>query len=208
MKKSNRRTAEFVFDGRNVAPPSFKPTPQSWREASLRSSVVLFPFVILKVSFFFFCFCFSWSSHSESLHPLPQPGQEVTAESLRLSFLFPGRWLKGSHPNKLSLPHSCRPGSRSTSIHFRVSLIPFRFPHTKKKSQYSIYTIICQTVNRHIWYLRAVNLTHLVHFSTLKQMQGNVIQGFLNTEASNGHGSNVILPPFFHDNTVCTHELH
>lgn len=58
MKKSNRRTAEFVFDGRNVAPPSFKPTPQSWREASLRSSVVLFPFVILKVSFFFFAFVF------------------------------------------------------------------------------------------------------------------------------------------------------
>lgn len=175
MKKSDRRTAEFVFWRTPRCTSELRPSPQSWWEASLRSSMVPFRFCDFQSFFFFFCFSFKFKLLKSSSATAAWSTSHSWKSS---SFSF----VSGSAAVSWRVP------TQTNSVCFTAADLGLEVLqyisgfHTQKKSQYSIYTVR-QTVYRHIWYLQAVNLTHLVHFSTLKQMQGNVIQGFLNTEA-------------------------
>lgn len=176
MKKSDRRTAEFVFWRTPRRTSELRPSPQSWWEASLRSSMVPFRFCDSQSFFFFFCFSFKFKLLKSSSATAAWSRSHSWKSS---SFSF----VSGSAAVSWRVP------TQTTSVCFTAADLDLEVLqyisgfHTQKKNHNTLFIPFVRLFFRHIWYLQAVNLTHLVHFSTLKQMQGNVIQGFLNTEA-------------------------
>lgn len=94
---------------------------------------------------------------------------------------FSGQQPLESHPNKTCFT-AADPGLEVLQMFLRFPLfllgarwVEFSMQTVRQSRKNTIFHLYCGS--GHLKYLHTVNPTHLLHFSTLKQMLGNVIQG-------------------------------